>query len=172
MRRKWTQASFSEEREIIPKRWVIRLATVAVIVWGGFGIDSLLTWTPAKPDPRQITRDNFGFEMFSQKRLLGWETRHDVSGAEKKLNELFPPGAPLDEFTAFENSIKVPRSDYERFGIKTFGCNLSEDERMYVCQHHYRGIGILRFENTWMVFAELDINRSVKRIKVYLQFVG
>ena len=172
MRHKWTKASFPEEREIIPKRWVIRLATVAVVVWAGFGIDSLLTWTPLKPDPRQITRENFGFEMFSQKRLLGWNVRDDVSGAEEKLNELFPPGTPLSEFIEFENAMKVPPSEFERFGQKTFGCDAIDDEMIFTCIHTYAGIGAFKFSAAWRTLAHFDNNEFIIHIDVTLGFVG
>jgi len=102
--------------------------------------------------------------MFSQKRLLGWNVRHDTRGAEEKLNELFPPGTPLSEFIAFENSIKVPPSEFERFGQKTFGCDMVVKKKLFTCLHVYEGLGAIKLDAAWRTFAYFDDKENIARI--------
>jgi hypothetical protein len=157
------------------KRVAMLVGVAVVAVWVGFGINWLLTWLPPQPDPRHITRDNFGFEMFSQERLLGWDTRHDVAGAQNKLNELFPAGTPLNEFIAFEQKINIPPIQtirLARFGESAFICNISATDNTYKCRHTYAGLGVLRFDNIWHTIAHFDEHKRITYIDAYLDLYG
>lgn len=147
------------------------LGVLFVAVWAAFGVNALLTWTPPRPDPKSITRENFRFEMFARERLLGFETQYDVAGAQEKLNEFFPPGTPLDGFIEFANSMKVPSSEHEYMGKRMFGCGMSIDESHYTCRFHYRGIGLLKGEDTWIVFANIDSKRAIKNVRLEIHFM-